>query len=144
MCQADPGPRCYADSSKRLSRVEQKLERVSVSLAACNADMSAAASKKDFTGYAKAKKRADGFKAQAFDLQRKVLYIQRDVDGTKTGARMLRESMATASSAEELRALQNREKAAGALRYGRTHALNRIQSGYKPLMRIRGEVALAA
>lgn len=144
MCQADPGPRCYADSSKRLARTEVKLTRVSASLASCNAEMTAAASKKDFTGYAKAKKRADGFKAQVADLEHKVLSIQRDVDGTKTGARLLKEAMANATSNEELRSLQNREKAAGSRRLGRTHALYRIQSDYKPLMRIRGEVALAA
>lgn len=150
MCQAFPGPRCYADSSKQLAATTAKLERARTAQVTYGQRMDAAADAKNFSDYAKAKKRYEASKVTITDLEKKASYIQRDVDGTKTGAKQLKEAMAAATSPAELRVLQHRERAAAGLRYGREKALYRKNNSYastgaaRPIFYIKGEVELAA
>jgi len=136
MCQAAPGPRCYADTSKVLRTRAQKLEVKKTKLAAAIALQNKAASSKDFTGYARQLKAVEALTKDVKELETIRRYDRRDAYGTKTGAARLDAKIKNASDNKEYDYFRNLKIQAEALRFSRTHALERKQSGYVPAIRL--------
>lgn len=137
MCQAKPGPRCYADSSKRLKTLSARVSKAEQKLDAARTAMTEAGRREDFAAYAKAKKAAETAEKAVAPLRAELRHTQRDVDSTKTGRRHLDEKIQSATSKTELTALENR-KAAGEILYAwRENALSHAQDGYQPVIRLK-------
>lgn len=134
MCQAG-GVRCYNDSSKKLNKINTKLNSARAELDVAKKTMTASARKSDFNGYAKVRKQVETLQKKVEVLETDHRYVQRDVDGTLTGRKLLEKEYSVAKTASELEALDIRRRTADSLRYNREHAFQLIKTGYVPAIR---------
>lgn len=135
MCQASPGPRCFNDSSKRVTTLTKKLSVINLQVAKAEETLTIAASKKDFTAYANARKNVTELKDKATELSTKIRHTQRDIDSTLTGRRALDSALSEATTSSEIREIEQRQRAGEAIRFSREHALMLKQEGRLPAIK---------
>lgn len=141
MCQAKPGPRCYADSSKRLKTLAARVETAEGKRDAAVSKMKDASRARDLVAFSKARREKERAEKALKPLRDELRHTQRDVDSTKTGRRELDDQILEASSKDELKTLENRKAAAELLYAWRENALQIKQEGYQPVIRIASPVA---
>lgn len=134
MCQAAPGPRCWADTSKAHKKLQTRLEKAQSDLDAVRKKMNAAASAGSYGDFEKLRNEEESMVVKVNNLRTAFVHNQRDMDGTKTGLRMLEEQISTADSDIERKGLEDRLKQAAAMRVLRDHAPQRMADA--PLLRI--------
>lgn len=136
MCQPSPGPRCFKDSSMKLSKLQDKAATVS----ARNAEVEAKLSDARKSGNAREVQRLSATlhegKQREESLTTQIRHTQRDVDGTRTGQRVLRDELEETTDPKVARELQARLSAAEALRFARKHALELATSERLPMIRL--------
>jgi len=135
MCQALPGPRCFNDSSKKLTKQNAKLNKAESELSGAQNKLAAAARKSDFNGYAKLRKEVSVKESRVNELRTHCRHTQRDVDSTLTGRKEIEQAMNTATTKREIKELDIRRRTAEALRFNREHALALKERGYVPAIR---------
>ena len=135
MCQAQPGPRCYNDSNKKLVKLNAKLTKAEGELADAQKQLAAAARKSDFNAYSKLRKTVSVLEEKAETLRTTCRHTQRDVDSTLTGRKAIESAIQTAASKQELDQLDIRRRTAEALRFNREHALALQERAYVPAIR---------
>ena len=135
MCEPAPGPRCFSDSCEKVTSITRRLSAARAELEESVKVQKTATQKSDFTGFAKAKRRTNTLVARVNKLSTSLRYAQRDADGTKTGARLLEEAMASARTEEEFASLHARQLQASAARAQRVRALECAQNDYVPAIR---------
>lgn len=135
MCQAKPGPRCYADSSKKLNTLAARVTAAEEKRDAAKKSMLTASRNKDLTAFSKARREHDRAEKALVPLKDEFRHTQRDVDSTKTGKRLLEAQMLEASSKTELSALENRKAASELLHSWRVTAAGYVADGYQPAIR---------
>lgn len=136
MCQAAPGPRCWSDSAKTGKSLTKRLMTAETALESNRSKATEAAKAGDLAAYDKLHKEQEKLVVRVNNLRAAVRHNQRDIDGTKTGVRNLEEQIALSDDSNDLKELQDRKAQAEALRMSRAHALQTLQSGRKPLLRI--------
>lgn len=132
MCQAAPGPRCYADSSRKIHSLESRYNNAQKALKQAETDLNKASTYKD---YEKTRLRVGEAKTVVKEIETKLRHAQRDLDSTKTGARLLEEARKNATSTRELAVLENRRKAAEAKLFARKTALELKLAGRPPMIK---------
>lgn len=141
MCQPSPGPRCFKDSSVKLSKLQDKAATISARNAEVQAKLDDARKSGNAREVQKLSTTLKEGTARYEDLEKQIRHTQRDVDGTRTGQRALKEQLEEAGNTPEARELIARLHAAEALRFARTHALELANSGRPPMIRITKKVA---
>lgn len=136
MCQPSPGPRCFKDSSVKLSKLQDKAATIS----ARNAEVEAKLTDARKSGNAREVQRLSTAlhegKQREESLNTQIRHTQRDVDGTRTGQRALQQEIEETADSTKVRELQARLSASEALRFARKHALELATSGRPPMIRI--------
>ena len=136
MCQIAPGPRCWSDSNATAQSLNRRLATTEKALKAKRSELKATAKAGDLIRYDKLRKDEEKLVVRVNNIRREIRHNQRDIDGTKTGIRVLDEQIAQCDDAKELKELEARKAQAEALRMSRSHALESIQTDRKPLLRI--------
>lgn len=136
MCDAKPGLRCWADTSKRSTSLETKAENVDASIKEVRNELSAAAKNSDFSQYSKLKRRESALKQRSEKMRTAIRHNQRDMDSTKTGQKQLDELIANAEDDHELESYMIRKKTSMALRFQRSTAVEELNASQKPLLRV--------
>lgn len=136
MCQPAPGPRCFKDSSSKMVSLSKKAETIRARNEQVEADLRAA----NKAGNVKEVRRlshllADG-NTKLKQVETTIVHTQRDVDGTRTGRKNLEAEIAATRSPEVAAQLEQRLRAADALRFMRTNAASRVSDGVPPLIRL--------
>lgn len=136
MCQPSPGPRCFKDSSVKLSRLQDKASL----LRSRNAEVASKLGEARKAGNAREVSRLsaalhDG-EQRVNGLETQIRHTQRDVDGTRTGQRALQSELEATDDAVKAKEIQARLSASEALRVARKHALDIATSGRPPMIRI--------
>ena len=135
MCQALPGPRCFNDSSKKLTKQHEKLNKAEGDLQAAQKQLAVVARKQDITAYSKIRKTVTVLEDKVNTMRVECRHTQRDVDSTLTGRKALETSTLSAGTKAELDELDIRRRTAEALRFNREHALALKERGYVPAIR---------
>jgi chromosome segregation ATPase len=105
-------------------------------LKAKRSELKSTAKAGDLIRYDKLRKEEEKLIVRVNNLRREIRHNQRDIDGTKTGMKVLDEQIASSDDNKAMKELESRKSQAEALRMSRSHALSVITSERKPLLRI--------
>jgi regulator of replication initiation timing len=129
MCQAQPGPRCYNDSSRRLGQLEKRVGKYVAECDDLEKSISKAVSENKASEVKKLSERKTAVTNRLETVKTELRHTQRDVDGTLTGRRKLNDEIASASDPALITELETRLKTGQGQRFAREHALERLNSG---------------
>jgi len=134
MCS--PQGRCYSDSHSKAQSLRSRIAKNYDKLADNTKKLQAALTAKSFATYEKLRSVRERIIGWIKDLTRELRYVQRDIDGTKKGRKLIEEEMAATNDPKVVEALQVRIKQAEAMRFQRQHAFQYVAEHRTPLLRI--------
>jgi chromosome segregation ATPase len=129
MCQAQPGPRCYNDSSRKLGQLEKRIAKYVGERDDLDKRLAKAVSENKTSEAKKLSESRTKIINRLEAVSTELRHTQRDVDGTLTGRRHLTDEISKASDPNTITELETRLKTGQGQRFAREHALARINSG---------------
>lgn len=141
MCQAAPGPRCYNDSSRKLSQLKNRVIKLKDENTKLELAISSAQAANNSSEVKKLTDRKSMLTSKVTGLETEIRHVQRDVDGTLTGRRHLQDELETARDPKAIREIEIRLRAGAALRHARETALDWASSNRPAPIRLVSKAA---
>lgn len=143
MCQAAPGPRCYNDSNRKLSQLENRGKKLKKDIETIDAAIKTASGSEGvkLSQIRKLTEQKKALASRLTSIETEYRHTQRDVDGTLTGRRVLQEQINKTNDPNKVEALEVRLRAGAALRFARETALEWSTSGRPAPIRLISKAA---